>query len=155
MNTVERILARLVTNRRTGCHEWFGALDSSGYGIVRLCGKLYKVHRLAYEHAYGKVPDNLLVLHSCDNRRCANPKHLFPGTHLDNARDRDQKGRGVIPQHYGKGENHPFSKLTAINVQTIRKLHKQGVALPLIARIYQVSLPTIYDVVKNRRWKWL
>jgi len=35
----------------------------------------------------------MLVLHHCDVKDCCNPKHLFLGTHKDNAQDMIEKGR--------------------------------------------------------------
>lgn len=37
--------------------------------------------------------DGPFVLHTCDNPPCCNPAHLYRGTALDNARDRDTRGR--------------------------------------------------------------
>lgn len=50
-------------------------------------------HRVAYEIANGPIPDDLWVLHSCDNPPCCNPSHLRVGTYKDNVRDRVERDR--------------------------------------------------------------
>jgi HNH endonuclease len=68
-----------------------------GYHQVRIDGRLYYVHRLAYAQAHSipieEVPP--LLRHTCDNPRCKNPDHLLPGTHKDNAQDRVSRGRSA------------------------------------------------------------
>jgi hypothetical protein len=43
--------------------------------------------RFAWEITNGEVPDDLCILHKCDNKQCVNPAHLFLGTQSDNLRD--------------------------------------------------------------------
>lgn len=74
-------------NKSTGCIEWTGTKDKN-FGKIKYRGKQILVHRLAYEIYIDTVPDNLMVLHSCGNNRCVNPKHLKLGTYLDNHVDR-------------------------------------------------------------------
>jgi hypothetical protein len=69
------------------------ALGITGYSRQRAGGQLVLAHRLAWERAYGPVPDGMKVLHRCDVRNCIEPTHLFLGTQGDNVADMMAKGR--------------------------------------------------------------
>jgi hypothetical protein len=88
-----------------GCWVWIGAVHKTGYGHVHRDRKLWKVHRLSWIHYVGPIPEGADVLHKCDLRPCINPDHLYLGNDLDNARDREQRGRG----NHARGDRH-FSR---------------------------------------------
>lgn len=105
------------------CWEWKGSLRH-GYGQfpVRISGKPINLaaHRVAYELTYGPIPEGKLACHHCDNRRCVNPNHIFPGSYQDNMDDMKKKGK---PHHRvgKKGETNWQAKLTQEQADWIRK----------------------------------
>jgi len=54
-----------------------------------------------------------------------------------------------------RGENHPRAKLTSEQVLEIRKLHKQGFSLNVIAKNYKVSKWNIKKIAKGETWTHL
>lgn len=78
-----------------GCWPWIGGSDlKDGRGRFWLNGTTEYASRLAWIYIHGLIPEDLHVLHKCDNPPCCNPTHLFLGTLSDNTQDMLAKGRG-------------------------------------------------------------
>lgn len=75
------------------CWEWQGAINSDGYGVIKVAGRMRRAHRVAWEVAFGSIPAGLQVCHSCDNPRCIRVDHLLLGTQRANIQDMLAKGR--------------------------------------------------------------
>ncbi len=133
-----------------GCWVWGRARDRYGYGVIGFGGKIHKAHRIAWMLANGDIPAGMLVCHTCDNRLCVNPGHLFIGTNADNVRDMVVKGRTA------RGENTGNCKLTEREVITMRRLHAGGeYSYREIGRLFGVHRDTAIDAVSGRTWGWL
>ncbi len=116
-------------------------------------------HRIAFELANGPIPAGLLVLHSCDNRKCVNPAHLRCGTHLDNAADRNSRGRQATGdritrnKHIPRGSEHREAKLSESQVLDIRSRHADGESSRCLARKFSMSHMNIRRIVNRVTWK--
>lgn len=120
---ISRFWSKVDIKDSNDCWNWMGSL-SRGYGHIRIQYVLYRTHRIAYFLANKRDPSGKCVCHSCDNRRCCNPSHLWLGTRIENNRDRDNKGR-------------QYSKLTETQVRQIRKRYALGgISQRALARQY-------------------
>ena len=139
VRATEDILARSVRNDRTGCLIWQGRCNPKGYGLMSCNRKYQCVHRLIWTEAKGQIPDDMHVLHRCDNRRCVEIGHLFTGSNYDNIVDKMQKDRS------GK-------KLCIAKVLEIKHLLTGGMSQERIANMYGVSQGTISHIKRGTKW---
>lgn len=63
--------------------------NNSGYP-VKHGGTL---NRFVYKWIVGDIEENKQICHSCDNRKCINPNHLWMGTFKENQLDKIKKNR--------------------------------------------------------------
>lgn len=147
--TIEDFMKRVqITNT---CWLWIGSKNRGGYGQWQTKNQYYLAHRAAYELFIGGIPEGMCVCHSCDIRHCVNPEHLWLGTNKDNVNDRDQKGRGKIPDNHG--ENHGMAKLTEKQVKEIRQLAQGNWLQREIASKFGIDQRTVSLIINNKIWK--
>src|SRR5574337_145607 len=120
-----------------------------GYAFIRYAGRKELGHRVAYA-IYAGVPmvaiRSLDVLHSCDNPRCVNPKHLRTGTHQDNMDDKVRRGRQP------RGVDIANAKLTDAQVAEIRARYRPRCkhnGARALGREFGLTHPNILAVVKG------
>ena len=130
-DTKQRFLAK-VQKVESGCHEWQAGLHRDGYGKFVEAGKTIQAHRVAYSLFIGPIPTGAWVLHTCDNRKCVNPHHLFIGDRIANIEDMDRKQR--------RGTK---SKLTYADVEKIKNLLNERYSQAHIAEEFGVDQTTI------------
>lgn len=117
-------------------------ISRDGYLRIRFGGKRAMAHRVAWEILKGPIPDGLCVCHTCDNRKCCNPSHLFLGTKGDNNCDRTIKGR-------------THSKLNPHKVLEIREMSDKGVSRANLAELFGVTSSVISNIALRKAWKWV
>jgi hypothetical protein len=130
------------------CWRWHGPLNGYGYGLAQWIGsRRWRAHRLSYYLHFGPIPDDIQVLHKCDNPPCVNPNHLFLGTISNNMQDKTSKGRQM------QGEQVPSSKLTDDDVRLIRSLAANGILHRVIAHQFNLTRSAITNIVNRRSWQ--
>ena len=141
---MERFYAKTKRNTVNGCLEWTAALDGCGYGRININGVNQKASRVAWFLAHGEWPGDLHVCHTCDNRLCVEPDHLFLGTAKDNNDDKIAKGRHGMS--WRTAQKRKFSKEQVLE---IRKRASEGSSCSSLAREYSVAVSTIQRMVKR------
>lgn len=139
------------------CWLWTAATHHNGYGAFNNGIRVAALaHRVSYEIENGPIPEDMMVLHTCDNRACVNPRHLFIGTQLNNMRDAAAKHRipgnsrgATIP---ARGERNGTAVLTETKVISIRRDRQDGLTYREISDKYGVAVMTAHKVVTRKTW---
>lgn len=129
-STEFRLRAHVVVLGPDDCWEWQRHCNAKGYGQIQGPAGLMLAHRAAYILDQGSIPDEMAVLHSCDNPPCCNPRHLRAGTRQDNTDDMWERGRQRIPVELRNGR----CKLSHADIAAIREAHAGGESCKAIAR---------------------
>jgi len=153
---MERFWNKVDIKSKYECWEWIAAISSSGYGSFGFKGKVQLAHRVSYELTNGLIPagdgyHGICVCHTCDNKSCVNPNHLFLGTQKENIKDMFKKGRAI--RGLNRGERAGGAKLKEVDVVNIRAIYKYTKASQNdLANIYSVSQRAVSKIILRKSW---
>lgn len=146
----ERFLAKISKASIGDCWEFTGGISKSGYGAFWLNGKTVSAHKVSYLMFNGRIPNDQLIRHICDNKKCVNPEHLILGTVSDNAKDAVERGRWAR-QH---GQYNGIAKFTYEQVEAIREEYNKGAwTYQALADKYEVALSVMWELINHKSYK--
>lgn len=154
----QRFWKKVIKKGNDECWLWTGSINSSEYkyGRIGVNGKNELAHRVSWILTYGNIPEEMNVLHKCDNPQCVNPNHLFLGTHQDNMDDMINKGRDNHDP-----EDNGCAKLTWDMVRDIRKIYDIDPEIKrygkwhnlILANDYGISEGQVGRILNNKSWQ--
>ncbi len=138
------------------CWEWTASRNKGGYGQMMMSdNRPHLSNRLAYRISRGEDVAPLFALHTCDNRPCCNPDHIYRGNKKQNSNDMmgRNRGKGQLMSDGVRGESNTNAKFTEYDVMEIRRAYaaKEMNQYELAAR-YNVTRPAIGYIVRRRNW---
>lgn len=161
-NERERFFEKVETSE--SCWKWRGSLAPNGYGqFFRAVGSR-QAHRISWEYEHGEIPEGLHVCHTCDNRRCVRPSHLFLGTRSDNMKDMVIKNRHntrpgcaamLKVRRVHHGVNNHECKLSEEQAMIAKVCPRTRGSASRLAESFGVSLTVISDIRAGKRWSHL
>lgn len=151
MTTTRENFFESLHKRENGCWEWSGLIDQKGYGRISLRDtkgrvRAFRAHRVAWLLAVGEIPGTEFVCHRCDNRRCANPEHLFLGTCMENNADMIAKRRHAF------GPKNGIAKLTVEEVRHIKNMRGKISQYDLADQL-GITQATVSGIQRGIGWK--
>jgi hypothetical protein len=132
------------------CWFWRGFINPNGRGLFLFRGRVRNAHQVAWILTYGELPPNfgnkrgnVVLCHTCDNRACMKPAHLFLGSQKENMEDKIRKGRN--------GRN----SLPLDVVAEVRRLAQEGRSNKDIAQYLHLRYDAVTRITSGRCWKAL
>lgn len=164
-------------NKSSACWIWNGPIGKSGYGVVGYQYRSWSAHRLSWFFTFGDIPADMYICHSCDNKLCVNPAHLWLGTSAQNSQDMVSKGRSAKgdksssrlhpdslkrgekhwsksnPDKVRKGVYHHKAKITGAQVKAIRDRVQSGESMMSVASDVGIHVSSVSLIVNRKTWK--
>lgn len=131
--------------------------DSRGYRSIKLRltpggkRKSHLIHRLVYEAFVGPIPPTYQINHIDGVKHNNDISNLEAVTCSENHLHASQ----VLKRRYLRGSECPLGKLTDEAVEIIRLLHPQGYSQHYLAKAFNVSQPSISNIINNKTFQVL
>jgi hypothetical protein len=150
IEVIERFWSKTERRGADECWHFKTAPSAQGYPRFSHSSTAESASHFSYRLHKGPITKGLDVCHTCDNRLCVNPAHLWLGTRAENMADCKAKGRARGPNY--RGSEIGTSKLNERQVATIKKALAAGRSCASLGRRYHVTGQAISQIKRGLRW---
>lgn len=152
---LDRFEEKFIPEPMSGCWLWEAGLlhPELGYGGFYLSGRMGPAHRASWTLYRGEIPDDLFVLHRCDNPYCVNPDHLFLGTQADNMKDCAAKGRLRFQRPGIKRHRQKLTKEIGDKIRAEYVPNTRGKGPVVLGRKYGISPQSVQAIISGRSYR--
>jgi hypothetical protein len=104
------------------------------------------IAKVMWSEKNGIWPEGKSCIHSCDNRLCINPEHVYPGIRKENSEDMYNKNRSCW------GFRSGARKLTPVQAKEIYGLKDSGLSERKVGDLYNINGATVHYLWRGVTW---
>lgn len=152
----ERFWSKVDKRDEGECWNWTAACHHSGYGQFAGPKRSWlAASRVSLAIALGRdLSPGMIACHTCDNKRCVNPRHLYEGTTQQNSDDALARGRVYRWGDRRVGAGNPSVKLTEAQARYVRD-NPNGLRRSQLCAELGISYNTVSRIQRGFAWRTL
>lgn len=144
---ITRFWSKVDKRGEDDCWEWRGGTTQDKQPRFSINSQHLFASRVSFCIAHGEIDDTLLVIRTCDNKRCINPNHLVQGDQALSHELTIARGRSL------RGERSGTAILTRPQVEEVKQRLRNGESRQSIADAFGVHYHTIGDIARGETWQ--
>lgn len=130
-----------VRRSMSDCWPWT-ASTANGYGHMKHKGQMFRSNRICWEIVNEELLGDRQALHTCDNKLCCNPSHIYAGTAAQNSADVHVRSR------------RDTNKLSIREVTEIRRRLNLGEPVAEVADAFGIERGHAHRIKRRKSWRY-